>query len=442
MTVQAADRAMKKRQRWNNQQGTGPLLWFLLAWESLVYIWTLLPMYGMNPISLDKGQKMQPLFSLKDASPSTLAVVLFTTLMIAQCVLLWLGLANRVPRHLTWLYFCLQGTLVFIISFIVHQNNVVLNLYLALILGAIALLHHALYTIIVTISYVVLFLINSLMLSPFIFDYQVNSLNTLWGKTDYAAMVLLIVGFIVFYVQQMHMHNRLALAHMQLQAQALRIEELTLLTERQRMARELHDTLAQGVAGLIMQLEAANAQLNQRHFQLVEDILHQTMSNARGTLAEARSAIDDLRTISSSEDFTEAMNEEIRRFSTATGIPCEVTLPTLHMVPAILYEQIFRMVREGLQNVARHAHACNVLVRLALEEETVVIEVQDDGVGFEVISQKKQSGHYGLIGLRERVQLAGGMLELKSSPGAGTTLRLRLPRNIEGGLPWTLPSMS
>lgn len=419
-----------------NQQVTRPLRWFLLVWESLVYIWAL------------SSVKLEPAGGLKQSQPiiagasysSPLMIVLFTVLMVAQAILLWIGLSGKLPRRLIWLYFCAQGLLVFASGWMMPQDNVALNLYLALILGAIALLRRARYVLIVVFGYGVLFLFGSQIWNSF---FQVGwnvSLTKLGARTDYAALLLLVVGFTVLYVQQVRIHYQLARTNEQLQASAQRIEELTLVTERQRLARDLHDTLAQGVAGLIMQLEAANAQLGQRHLHLVEDILHAAMTSARGTLAQARRAIDDLRIISSCTDFIEAVDDEIRRFTIATGIPCETELQALNQVPATLYGHVFLAIREGLNNIARHAQAHAAIVHTAPEGDTLVIEVQDDGIGFEPESAAKQPGHYGLVGLHERARLAGGVLDIHSTQGAGTTLRLLLPRHTEGEALCILPS--
>ena len=431
---------------------TRSLRWFLLVWESLVYLWALLSLFGRNPFTLQPAPRSWPLMpcrpiapilcpsgasSVPGASFDVVGIALFTVLMLAQGGLLWVSLSGKLPRSLTWFCLCLQGALVFAIGLLVQQDNVVLNLYLALILSAIALLRRARFVMLVAVGYVLLFLLSNQA-----WGTQIWNVNLLVDKTDYAALLLLVVGFILLYVQQVRAHTQLAQANERLQAQALRIEELTLVTERQRLARELHDTLAQGVAGLVMQLEAANAQLSQRHLQMVEDILHQAMGSARGTLADARNAIDDLRTCSSGEEFREAIDEEIRRFTTATGIPCMAELQALSQVPAMLYEHTFRMVREGLQNVARHAQARAARVHIVREEETLMIEVQDDGIGFESEGPMERSGHYGLIGLRERARLAGGILNVESRPRGGTTLRLLLPCKAEGDSSWALPSAS
>jgi NarL family two-component system sensor histidine kinase YdfH len=220
--------------------------------------------------------------------------------------------------------------------------------------------------------------------------------------------------------------KELEVAHQQLAEYATRVEELTLSTERQRMARELHDTLAQGLAGLILQLEAVDSHLGQDHPEQAQAIVHQAMGRARVTLADARRAIQDLRDETSSIDnLSDAVRREVDRFTTATGIPCELELSPPKEIPTSVNEHARRAVAEGLTNIARHAQANNVWLRLGESEGMLEIALRDDGVGFDTTVDV--GGHYGLVGLRERARLAGGSLDLISEPGGGTTLTLVLP---------------
>jgi NarL family two-component system sensor histidine kinase YdfH len=272
-------------------------------------------------------------------------------------------------------------------------------------------------------------------------------LGILLLKADYPALIFFVAGYSVLYIQQIRTHThleatlrelalahaKLETAHAQLLASAEEIEALTLITERQRMARELHDTLAQGLAGVLMQIQAANSHLTHLRYNLAQEIMQQTLSSARQTLMAARSAIDDLRSAASgSGDRAETIQEEIDRFSAATGITCHASgLALLSNVPAAPGEHIGRGISEGLLNVARHAQAQHVWVRVTKSDQNIEIELEDDGIGFEPAIVAAQTGHYGLLGLRERARLVGGQLEIISTPGNGTMLRLRIPGNQE-----------
>jgi NarL family two-component system sensor histidine kinase YdfH len=129
--------------------------------------------------------------------------------------------------------------------------------------------------------------------------------------------------------------QKLAETHTQLQSSADCIEELTRLTERQRLARELHDTLAQGLAGVMMQLQAANARLKSQRYESAQEAVKHTMSDVREALGDARSAIDDRRVEAGScQDLGAAVEERIQHFSLMTGIACTKDLSTCSTFPS------------------------------------------------------------------------------------------------------------
>jgi NarL family two-component system sensor histidine kinase YdfH len=190
------------------------------------------------------------------------------------------------------------------------------------------------------------------------------------------------------------------------------------------MARELHDTLAQGLAGLILQIEGLEEHLEQGNLEKVANIAAQAKSRARTTLAEARQAIGDLRQQATATT-AEAITHEVARFQQATGIPCELTLPEALPIPDALGEHAVRFVGEGLANVMQHAQATAVSVTLGMDNGRFQAIIHDNGQGFD--PDQIPTGHYGLIGLRERARLANGELTINSQPNQGTTLTLTIP---------------
>jgi two-component system, NarL family, sensor histidine kinase YdfH len=244
-------------------------------------------------------------------------------------------------------------------------------------------------------------------------------------------MTIFVVVYVILYTRETYARERaqelleeLEEANRQLAEYAGRIERL----ERERMARELHDTLAQGLAGLILQLEAVDSHLSSDHTERAQQIVQQAMQRARTTLADARRAIDNLRSLTSdSEDLAAALRDEISRFETATGVSCQMELALPDSIPAATGEHVLRMVSESLANIAHHAAANRARVKVNEENGCLLAEVSDDGVGFAANEGIQGSGHYGLLGMRERTRLAGGSLEIESQIGAGTVLRLRLP---------------
>jgi len=429
-----------------------PLRWLLLVWVGLVYLWELLisffglPMKATSSVVPCAGPQHPDLLChpLNPVAPFPL-ILLATVLTLLFGVLLWISLSNKHGPRFLWFYFPVQGVLVFAIGVLLKQSNIVLSLYLALTLGAISVLRHVRLSMLVACSALVLFLVNSLL------DSEIGKWGYSWAAVlfpanfDYLALILFVSGYLMLHISQTRArvqletahtelaqtHLHLEAAHQQLQASAQQIKDLTLLAERQRLARELHDTLAQGVSGIVMQLEAANAQLAQKELSLVQAILHQAMQNARGTLQEAREAIDDLRVLTNQSSFSQSLQSEIARFQRTTGITCYENVQNLVAIPVHLYKPTFHLIREGLTNIARHAHAQHVWIRCHLTDRLLSVEIQDDGQGFDCTAVNQRSGHYGLLGIQEQAALIDGVFEVQSEPHKGTMLRLVMPRNTE-----------
>ena len=250
-------------------------------------------------------------------------------------------------------------------------------------------------------------------------------------------MLLFVLIYVLLFMRQLNARDEsqklleeLQEAHAQLAEYAQQLETLTLEAERQRMARELHDTLAQGLAGLVLQLEALEASLERDNTQKALQITVQAKERARTTLADARRAIDDLRTTDAAA--VEAISRAVDRFTTATGIPCFLDMPPLLNVSERNGEHLLRCVSEGLANVARHAQATQVWVVIIEEDSRISVQIRDNGRGFNS-NDTVATGHYGLLGLRERARLANGELTIASEPGSGTTMSMTLPAQPENG---------
>jgi NarL family two-component system sensor histidine kinase YdfH len=182
------------------------------------------------------------------------------------------------------------------------------------------------------------------------------------------------------------------------------------------------------LAGLILQLEAVDAHLGNQRTERARAILQQSMEKARGTLAEARQVIDNLRR-SVEHDLIDQVRQECEHFSSSTGIPCELQMDLVTAIPDEVAEVANKVISEALANIARHARASRVSLRIAspASGKGMTIEIGDNGIGFE--PEAVEAGHYGLLGMRERVRLAGGHLTINSAKGKGTCLLIDLPFN-------------
>jgi signal transduction histidine kinase len=206
--------------------------------------------------------------------------------------------------------------------------------------------------------------------------------------------------------------------------------ERGVLAERERLAREVHDTLAQGYTSIVVLAQTAAAQLSsdvdgaRERLALIEEV-------ARDNLAEARAMVAALAPVGL-EDSTlvEALERLAARFARETGLAVRVDTSALAGAVALRRDEevvLLRGAQEALTNVRRHAEASSAVVRLTVtgegERRQVSVHVQDDGVGFDPASAHGT----GLEGLRGRVAQVGGAVDVASAPGEGTRVTLRVP---------------
>jgi signal transduction histidine kinase len=203
------------------------------------------------------------------------------------------------------------------------------------------------------------------------------------------------------------------------------------LAERQRLSGEIHDTVAQGFTSIIMLLQAADADVG-REPAAAREHLALALQTARENLAEARALVAALAPAGLEPG---ALDGALRRLTDAVpghlGPPAsfEVTGPAVPL-PRPAEVMLLRVGQEALANVRQHAQARHVQVRLHYGEGQVGLEITDDGVGFD---PGQPGGGYGLPGMRARADEAGGRLEVRSSPGCGTTVSVVVPVDGPGG---------
>jgi signal transduction histidine kinase len=198
--------------------------------------------------------------------------------------------------------------------------------------------------------------------------------------------------------------------------------------ERNRMARDIHDTLAQGFTGVIVQLEAAEDAISCGSRKDADNHLHRAGELARQSLSEARRSVHALRPRALEQhNFWEALKGIIK--NTTVGTALHTTFATrgkLPTLPLIWQENLLHIGQEALTNTLKYAHARNFETRLTYSAKKLRLELRDDGAGFKV---KDQSDGVGLTGMRERVEQMGGELEITSLRGKGTRVTVVLPCN-------------
>jgi signal transduction histidine kinase len=208
------------------------------------------------------------------------------------------------------------------------------------------------------------------------------------------------------------------------------------LAERQRLAGEIHDTLAQGFTSIVMHLEAAEQALEGEQ-PATRAHLDQARQTAREALAEARRFVWALKPeLLERKPLGEALAEVTRRWSAESGIPAGFAGNGAPCpLPAAAEATLLRAAQEGLANAARHAQAHQVNLTLSYMEDEVILDVQDDGQGFDLAGKAPAPGEggYGLAAMRQRAEQLGGWLLVESAPGEGTTVTMRLPVEIHRG---------
>jgi signal transduction histidine kinase len=218
--------------------------------------------------------------------------------------------------------------------------------------------------------------------------------------------------------------------HAQLLTQA---REAGILDERSRMAREIHDTIAQGLTGIVTQLEAAD----QAHDRPADRQRHlgNAQRLARESLAEARRSVEaSMPAALESGTLPEALDEVAREWAELNGIPATVTVTgnAIALHPEVEVA-LLRIAQEALANVARHAGATRAGLTLSFIGDVVTLDVRDDGVGFSP-SETDASGApgFGMSAMRQRVARVAGSLAIESEPGRGTALSARVPAVAAG----------
>lgn len=201
-----------------------------------------------------------------------------------------------------------------------------------------------------------------------------------------------------------------------------------ILEERQRLARDIHDTLAQGFTSIVMHLEAADQALPD-DLGTLQKHLDRARETARNSLEQARRVVNALRPHSLDQrSLPDAIERTAVRWQEETGIPLTTTI-TGDPVPLHpdIEVTLLRATQEALANIRKHAQATAVQITLSYIDDVVVLDVQDNGVAFAGAAASPLSGGYGLQAMRERAEQCGGSVTLESEPGEGTTVTVSIP---------------
>jgi signal transduction histidine kinase len=206
-----------------------------------------------------------------------------------------------------------------------------------------------------------------------------------------------------------------------------RSRELSIVEERNRLARELHDSVTQQLFGVVLAAQSAG-ELLARGEPAAAGEVERVQALARGAMEELRSVVFELRPASlEAEGLAQVLRKHVDVLRRVTGRAIELRIAAPPPLGAAAAGQVFRIAQEALQNALRHAEAERIEVRLEDGGGKLVLTVADDGRGFDASAPMLRSRRLGLTSMEERAAELGGRLAVRSRPGEGTTVRLEAP---------------
>ncbi|CAN5300543.1 sensor histidine kinase [soil metagenome] len=199
------------------------------------------------------------------------------------------------------------------------------------------------------------------------------------------------------------------------------------VSERERLAREIHDTIAQSLTGIVMMCQRAQRELAHERLEPLAGQLRLLEQSARDVLVETRSLVAASATVDLGGGIAAALERLAERYRRESGIAITVTAEVSVELDRDTEVVLLRCAQEALANVRKHSHATSATVRLVTELHTATLAVTDDGTGFD--SSEAEPG-FGLPGMRDRLALVNGALAVSSVPGGGTSLSVSLPIGV------------
>ncbi len=216
---------------------------------------------------------------------------------------------------------------------------------------------------------------------------------------------------------------KLAAANRKLAQQTAVLEQLTISQERNRMARELHDTIAHSLSGTAIQLQAVGTLLKVNPEAAASE-LAEAQQQIKSGLDESRRAIAALRATPLEElGLAEALRQRCHNLAERNGLISHCQISELPILPPLTEQTIYRIVDEALLNVEKYAQANEICVQCSVFSGQIAVEVKDDGVGFDW-ENVRENGRFGIIGMQERADLIDARLQIESKIRKGTTVKL------------------
>ena len=248
-----------------------------------------------------------------------------------------------------------------------------------------------------------------------------NPANTLSAAMGYLSAVVFVAVFTLITVNEQKMRRELAAANDRLREYTHQLEEKTVLQERNRLAREIHDGLGHYLTSINIQLKAAQAVLKENP-EMAQEAMNKAEYLTQEALTDIRRSVSSLRADQPSlGKVSDALRVLIPESSETISYQFEVSGDEVELPPSINW-MFYRAAQETLTNIRKHADATSVEVNLAYDAQGATLTVKDNGRGTNSVD-----GGFGIAGLRERVQILGGVINVDTAPGNGFSIQISVP---------------
>ncbi len=321
-----------------------------------------------------------------------------------------------------WIYFIVQGLFVFDSALIMTDGfeTIFLGLIPILIIQSMSLYQDRNYVVLITFLYYMTFGIIIVLLDGFA------------GIKEYMPLLILITlavwAYNSMFNSQVRLRKQSQQMLMELESAYEKVDTLSREKERQKVARDLHDTLSQGLAGLVIQLEAIQANLEKQQVERASEIIENATSHARKTLQESREVIQNLRQLTVPDvGLEERLKKEIEKASHLLKAQWDWNISISSEISETVGKHMVFILREALNNIAKHSKATNVSISIKEQNRCVELLIKDNGIGFNQKKVERLYGHYGLTGIKERVKAINGDVVIDSSIKKGTSILVYVP---------------
>lgn len=333
---------------------------------------------------------------------SILEAYIFIASSLLFSVLHWYS--NRIYKRIKSTYFLLQGLLIVISCSVVNNYSILILITFGAIL-------------VVQSFYIYSRMQEFIAFLSLYIVYGSIILFISYGGDAAAFYLFIFIASLVIVFLVLAIFNQKEMQYMASLKANERIEGLTRKNERQRVARDLHDSLIQRLIGVNLKMDVIEAYLQKGNVEKVEQIVIQVKEQVEESIRDARDVVDNLRD-KEEQSFFVRIEEEINYLTSTFFLPIHSHVNTNEDLPNHLSTHILAIIKEAVTNTYKHAQASRITIRIEQIQDELSVQIYDDGIGITTAKQvRDMKGHYGLIGMRERVKLCHGTFELDGKNG-------------------------